>query len=84
MEKDIEIRIEKDFKENTEIVLDIISNFENTMRLSPRVTRSIVHLSEGNLVKLKEVIALAIQDWRDVITSAESYDFEFNEPFKNV
>ena len=81
MEIDIHKRITKDFGNESSTAISLLSAFEVRHKLSPRISRCIVHLSNGNIGKLKIVIENAEIDWRDVITAAESFDFEFNKPF---
>lgn len=82
MEPDIKKRILKDFKSNASKAIDLVNDFEESFKLSPRICRCIVHLANGDIAKLKESIRHAEEDWRDVIAWAESVDLEFNKPFK--
>ena len=81
MEKDIEKRILIDYGKKAKKVLKIIDEFESKMNLSPRVSRCILHLADGNEEKLNYFIKIAETDWRDIIGEAEIIDFEFNKPF---
>ena len=82
MEPDIKTRIEKDFGDIADKAITMIQQFEENQGLSPRVTRCIIHLSGGDLTKLKSNIDVANQDWRDIIYWAEGDNaFVFNEPF---
>lgn len=82
MEKDIENRIKMDFVNQAQEALELLRNFEQESNFGPRVSRCIVHLSQGNMQKLKETIKQAQIDWRDVIYWAETITYEFNDPFK--
>ena len=81
MEIDLHKRIAKDFGNESSIAVNLLSAFEVRYKLSPRISRCIIHLAKGDINKLKIVIENAETDWRDVITAAESFDFEFNRPF---
>lgn len=81
MERDIEKRILELFDSKSEKVKRQILEFESKHKFSPRVTRSIIHLSKGSIDELIKVIKAANDDWRDVVVEAESFDFEFNSPF---
>ena len=84
MEKDIKKRIEINFQKRASRAIKLLTKFESkNEELSPRISRCIVHLAQGNIKELKKTIKLAETDWRDVI-DAESVDFEFNEPFDNA
>lgn len=79
---DILERVNKDFSESSNQAIEILSLFEDDMKLSPRITRCIIHLANGDISKLKYWIEEAKIDWRDIIGQAESFDFEFKKPFK--
>lgn len=81
MEIDIKNKIEKDFENKSSKAIKLLDKFERENDLSARVSRCIVHLSQGNIDKLKSNIKLAEEDWRDIIDIAEENCFEFNEPF---
>ena len=84
MEPDIKIRVEKDFGSTADKAIAMIQQFEKNQGLNPRVTRCIIHLSDGDITKLKSNIDAANQDWRDIIYWAEGDNaFVFNEPFMN-
>ena len=82
MEVDIKEKIVKDFGNKAPEAVNLIEFFEAKSKLSPRVSRCIVHLANGDISELKKTIREAEIDWRDVIVSAETVDFEFNKPFK--
>lgn len=82
MEIDIKNQIGKDFGGKSSKAVKLLERFEKDNDLSPRVSRCIIHLSDGDIKKLQSNIKLAEEDWRDVIDMAEENDFEFNEPFK--
>ncbi|MEM1002817.1 MAG: hypothetical protein AAGH46_09215 [Bacteroidota bacterium] len=81
METDIKVRIEKDFGDKSSKAIKLLDDFEHEFDLSPRVSRCIIHLSEGDINKLELNIELAQEDWRDIIDMAEEEQFEFKEPF---
>lgn len=82
MEIDIKEKILKDFGTQAVVAIELINQFETKMKLSPRISRCIVHLASGDILKLKEGIKEAESDWRDIILLAENVPFEFNKPFK--
>jgi hypothetical protein len=84
MEKDISIKILKDFGKEADNAIRLLTDFQEKSGLSPRVMRSIIHLANGNPGKLQELITSAEEDWRDVIVLAETTVFEFNKPFKET
>lgn len=79
---DIYKRIQQDFKASADEAFTLIERFENKTKLSPRITRCIIHLANGDIEGLKKAIRQAEADWRDVIILAENVDFEFNKPFE--
>ena len=83
MEKDIKARIIKDFGPDYDAAIHLVEKFEAEEGLSPRISRCIVHLADGNLSKLEAAIKNARIDWRDVIVWAESYPLEFDSPFND-
>jgi hypothetical protein len=84
MEIDIRERILSDFGQNSLVAISLVEAFEEELKLSPRVTRCIIHLSKGDISKLKTTIHNAEIDWRDIVVLAETVVFEFNKPFKTV
>ncbi len=91
--RDIEERIARDFPggaaDHARGLLYALRG-EPGDRLSPRVIRAIIFLSEGNLETLKETITAAKKDFRDVLFWAEYADpgtgdqtrvRDFNKPF---
>jgi len=54
-----------------------------------RIVRCIIHLAEGDLHRLRQVVVAAVSDWRDVIVAAE-YESgtrvvnDFAQPWKSV
>lgn len=95
-ENDIIDKIEKDFQFESQKAIEILEeniNKENSIN-HPRIIRSILYLSNGNIFELKHNIKTAISDWRDVIYFAE-YDKndsssvsrkvrDFNLPFNKL
>ena len=81
MEKDIEKRIMHDFGTNASEAVILMEAFETKNKLSPRVSRCIIHLAEGDIDKLKNNIKVAECDWRDVIMWAEPVPLCYNKPF---
>ena len=81
METDIKNKIEKDFGEKASEAIMLLESFGRDSNLSPRVSRSIIHLSKGDIRKLESNIESAKKAWRDVIYWAEEYDFQFNKSF---
>lgn len=84
MELDIENKIKNDFGNNFSYAKELIVSFERKYSLSPRVSRCIIYLSEGDIEKLKSNINLAEQDWRDIIYSASESDIDFNKEFQEA
>lgn len=82
MEPDIKQKITNDFGPDALLALQLIEDFETQSKLSPRISRCVIHLSKGNITELKKNIAAAEGDWRDVIMWAETTPFEFKKPFK--
>jgi hypothetical protein len=82
MTPDIEEIIKKNFGKDCLLAIDLLSAFETEDKLGPRVSRCIVHLAGGDIVKLEASIQNARDDWRDVIYSAEAVPSEFNKPFR--
>ena len=88
---DIEVRIEEDFGEQSEQVRELLLSYLKTVdKEADRVLRCIVFLANGSLDTLKEMIAAAQVDYRDVIFWAEYEDHsskkpaqvrDFNKPF---
>lgn len=83
MSEDIINRLEKDFGADSQTALAMLVDFDCKNAFSERVTRCIIVLSNGNIEQLKNYIASAEADWRDVVFLAEKYAFQYNEPFKN-
>lgn len=83
MEQDIIDRIEKDFKEDSKIALEKMTEFELDMNYGPRVSRCIIHLSEGSIEKLENLIQGAELSPSVVTLPAETFPGEFNEPFES-
>jgi hypothetical protein len=81
MELDIKNRIEKQFGCEAKEAIKLLELFEERNKLSPRVSRSIVKLSNGNIDELVLKIKEAEDDWRDIVEDAESETFELNKPF---
>ena len=81
MKPDIKDRIIRDFGLQEATALALIEAFESEEKLSPRISRCIVHLAHGDLSKLERYIQNAKYDWRDVILWAEVVPFEYNRPF---
>jgi hypothetical protein len=81
MEQDIKKRIIRDFGSHQAAAIARLETFEGEAKLSPRVSRCIVHLAKGDLSKLDTYIENAKYDWRDVIYWAETVPLEFNRPF---
>lgn len=82
MENDIQKKIEYDFGKDADIAKELLEIFEKNNDLSPRISRCIIFLSNGEIEKLKMYIQLANEDWRDVIDIASEYDKDFNKPFE--
>lgn len=61
--------------------LSILGEFKLRNKLSLRITRCIVVLSEGKILKLLKYISIAEKDWRDVVFLAEKVNHEYNQPF---
>jgi hypothetical protein len=73
IEEDIIEKIKKDFSYDAKVVIDL---FLSTMKEHksiehPRIIRSIIYLSQGDLFELKHYLKMAVSDWRDVIYFAE-------------
>jgi len=83
MKADIKERIIRDFGPHQTAAIALVEAFEGEEKLSPRVSRSIVHLAKGDLSKLEAYIENAKYDWRDVIYWAETVPLEYNQPFSN-
>lgn len=83
MEKDIELEVNRLFGDKAENVIKLLEEFQDAFELSARVLRCIVFLSGGSYEDLKQKIKEAELDWRDIISSAESTDFQFNKPFNS-
>ncbi|HTR29404.1 MAG TPA: hypothetical protein VMH27_09035 [Puia sp.] len=83
MKPDIRERIARDFGPDQEAAMVRVETFEAEAKLSPRVSRCIVHLAKGDLSKLETYIENAKYDWRDVIYWAEAVPLEYNRPFKD-
>ena len=93
--EDIIQKIRSDFKDSSEKAIEILE--ESILRTeylkTDRVIRCILYLSNGDLVKLKEYIEVAIYDTRDVMFWAEYINRDnnqkpkrvrnFNKPFSN-
>ena len=79
---DIKNRIAKDFGGNGRDAINIVAKFEKNNKLSPRVSRSVVVLAQGDIEKLRSAVSDAENDWQNVIESAERRPFELNSPFK--
>ncbi|WP_340064648.1 hypothetical protein [Ascidiimonas aurantiaca] len=84
MEIDIKNKIEKDFGDKTSKAIKLLENFEKENDVSPRVSRCIIYLADGNIDKLKANIKTAEDDWRDIIDIAEESNFESNKAFGSV
>ena len=82
MELDIKEKILNDFGNEAFEAINLLEMADSKLKLGPRVSRCIVVLASGSISKLKKAINEAEIDWRDVILSAETKDFEFNKPFK--
>ena len=82
MLKDVGGGVTKDFGAGGRDAINIIEKFEKNMKLSPRVSRSVVVLAQGDIEKLREAVGDAENDWHNVIESAERRPFELNSPFK--
>jgi hypothetical protein len=82
MEPDIKKRILKDFGAKAPEAVKLIEALEERLKLSPRISRCVIHLANGDIADLKKRIRHAEEDWRDVILWAESFDFELKKPFK--
>jgi hypothetical protein len=82
MEIDIKRKIKEDFDSDYNEVSLLLENLKNSYKFSDRVIRCVVFLSKGKIKILKKVIKRTEDDYRDIIIEAESYDFEFNLPFK--
>jgi hypothetical protein len=83
MKPDIKERIIRDFGPRQAAAMNLVEVFEAEQKLSPRVSRCIVHLAKGDLSKLESYIENAKYDWRDVIYWAEAVPLEHNQPFKD-
>jgi hypothetical protein len=82
MKTDIISKILRDFEHNDAMsVIKLLNVFQKENGLSPRITRCIVALANGDMEKVIKFIKIAETDWRDVIVAAETYDYQFNEPF---
>jgi hypothetical protein len=81
MKQDIKDRVMKDFGEQQATAIALIETFESEEKLSPRISRCIVYLAKGDLLKLETYIQTAKHDWRDVIYWAEVVPLEYNRPF---
>ena len=82
MEKDIEEKIFQNFGNDAQKAIALTNEFEKVFKFGPRVTRCVVHLANGDISKLKDMIKNAETDWRDVIMWAETTTFEFDKPFQ--
>jgi hypothetical protein len=83
MKPDIKERIIRDFGQHQGAAMALVEVFEAEEKLSPRVSRCVVHLAKGDLSKLETYIENAKYDWRDVIYWAETVPLEYNRPFKD-
>lgn len=81
MQPDIKDRIIRDFDAQRATALALMETFESEEKLSPRISRCIVHLAQGDLSKMEKYIQTAKNDWRDVIIWAEVVPLEYNRPF---
>jgi len=77
--EDVRARLLRDYPGET--------NFEATrlvesLGLSPRVLRSVVHLAHGDFDELTRMARRAEIDWRDVVFWAEYQDHEAEHPRK--
>jgi len=89
---DIEVQIEQDFGQQSDQVRELLLWYLKTVdKEADRVLRCIVFLAKGNLNTLREMIAAAQLDYRDVIFWAEYADHasknpvqvrDFNRPFR--
>ena len=83
LKDDINRRIETDFREQSNEVVEILKNaIEKTEHLkTDRIIRCIIFLSKGNLNELLKNIEVAINDPRDIMLWAEyeklSEDFNY-------
>jgi len=86
MEKDIRKKIELEFNKKSLKAIKRLNKFEKKYQLSSRISRCLVHLSKGDIKRLKSHIIIAEQDWRDVIVLVEEFDesFDGNLPFTFV
>jgi hypothetical protein len=83
MKQDIEQKVIHDFNKNeADIALQLLDEFEKKNKHSPRITRCIVAIANGNLENLNNTLAIAEYDWRDVILEAEKFNYQYNFPFK--
>jgi hypothetical protein len=62
MQPDINDRIIKDFGAQQATAMALIKTFESEEKLSPRISRCIVHLAKGDLSKLEQYIETAKHD----------------------
>lgn len=83
MQLDIKNKIKRDFDSQSDEAIKLLELFELRNSLSPRVSRSIISLSKGNIDELLNRIREAESDWRDVVDEAETTTFEFNKPFES-
>lgn len=81
MDQDIVNKIKSDFGAESIKAIELMNSFEKKHKMGSRITRCIIHLSNGKFEKLFTLIDDAIIDWRDIINRAESYDFQFNKSF---
>lgn len=85
---DIIKRIKMDFGVDEKIAKQVLEEKLDGKGFSPRVYRCVVVLAAKSLDKLKEMADLAVEDYRDVIASAE-YDkdenqiADYNKPLEN-
>ena len=90
MEKDIQTKLETDFKNDLNFAYSISEDFLKSSRESIRTTRCLVFLANGDLSMLKKLVKQGRCDYRDIIFWAEYVNHsgskpkrvrDFNKPF---
>ena len=91
MRSDIQSKIRRDFPSSDfHAAIEAIHRWDVEVKglLDDRRIRCAVYLARGSLDRLKQMIALGMQDYRDLIMAAE-YDGEvrarnFDDPFRKA
>lgn len=85
---DIYRKIEIDFKDNLQAVIEQIEILDTDGKglINDRLLRAMVFVANGDIERLKQIVTLARTDYRDVLWQAE-YDagekrvYDFNKSF---